>query len=606
MATVIVTFIITTRFYVCKMDADYIGRRRIHDLSQREKRWSMNSQRLEEIVAELMKPISDVRRSFDTDLSALLEEYLTEAGLHALEASERDEREEEHAEDDTVAPNFVELALLLQHSASVYGRKVDFLYQHVLNVSDSLHNSTLEATGGPSGAGEEPATPGGKRRRRASAAEAGGGFEPVALEAAPGARRPPPGLRPPPTLPRVYVELEPRQLAAADVPLVDYAGEPVGLLADFHAAWRLRGGLLVDGLEPCLEPCHPAASLRPAPLADLQAAIDAAAPPSPPPCSTPLPRSRSPSAPPPAAAPPAEDPPPPELPPEESPPVDPPPADPPCPDLPPVELKKERKRKCETKIEDIGPVKLYLSKELRRHLRTACEFSLAPEWIANIVEMRKRHVLSARRRLEMHEPRPPSEDFHGFDSTDVGGFTGWSAEEGRQAREGAGQGAGAGPGARDDSDDDGFFEQSSLGDSDGSRGDDAPLNHSLTSADSVSSWQAAVVARAAAGEARAPDVRRLGARLLRRLRACGGRAPFTALLAAAARGPHHVSGLFLAALFMANAGNVEVIQGPPLSLNSFSLQLLSTDTQQYCAAVAADGHVAASSSAAPAALPPPR
>lgn len=44
----------------------------------------MNSQRLEEIVAELMKPISDVRRSFDTDLSAVSEavgvSYCVETG----------------------------------------------------------------------------------------------------------------------------------------------------------------------------------------------------------------------------------------------------------------------------------------------------------------------------------------------------------------------------------------------------------------------------------------------------------------------------------------------------------------------------------------------
>uniref|UniRef100_A0A2A4JN53 Condensin II complex subunit H2 N-terminal domain-containing protein n=1 Tax=Heliothis virescens TaxID=7102 RepID=A0A2A4JN53_HELVI len=111
------------------MDADYIENQRDQLLSRREKRWSMNSQRLEEIVAELMRPISDVRRSFDTDLSALLEEYLTEAGLRALDAGE------DASPADAVAPNFAELALLLQQSANIYGRKVDFLYQHVLDVN---------------------------------------------------------------------------------------------------------------------------------------------------------------------------------------------------------------------------------------------------------------------------------------------------------------------------------------------------------------------------------------------------------------------------------------------------------------------------------------
>ncbi|CAH2235294.1 jg24588 [Pararge aegeria aegeria] len=147
------------------MDDDPTGRPR--SISQRDNRWSMNSQRLEAIVAELMKPISDVRRSFDTDLSArdalvtrhtfymvivvanyklpsrslyaslgpqLLEEYLTEAGLRALAAEE--------AGAAAAMPNFAELALLLQQSASIYSRKVDCLYQHVLSVSDSLQHST--------------------------------------------------------------------------------------------------------------------------------------------------------------------------------------------------------------------------------------------------------------------------------------------------------------------------------------------------------------------------------------------------------------------------------------------------------------------------------
>lgn len=70
----------------------------------------------------------------------LLEEYLTEAGLHALDAEEEGGGA---GAGGTAVPNFAELALLLQQSASIYGRKVDFLYQHVLSVSDSLHNSSL-------------------------------------------------------------------------------------------------------------------------------------------------------------------------------------------------------------------------------------------------------------------------------------------------------------------------------------------------------------------------------------------------------------------------------------------------------------------------------
>lgn len=67
----------------------------------------------------------------------MLEEYLTEAGLHALDA--------EAGETPTEAPpvNFSELALLLQQSAHIYGRKVNVLYQSVINVRDAIHNSTM-------------------------------------------------------------------------------------------------------------------------------------------------------------------------------------------------------------------------------------------------------------------------------------------------------------------------------------------------------------------------------------------------------------------------------------------------------------------------------
>ncbi|KAM3960067.1 uncharacterized protein ACR2FA_005867 [Aphomia sociella] len=562
MATVVVTFIITTRFYVCKMDADYKERRRDHELSRREKRWSMNSQRLEEIVAELMKPISDVRRSFDTDLSALLEEYLTEAGLHALEAGEEDD---DAGELGSAAPNFAELALLLQHSASLYGRKVDCLYQHVLSVSDSLLNSTQEANA----TSEEPATPGGKRKRRASgaaaaaaAAAAGGGFAAVELEHSAAARREPAAPRPPPTLPRVYVELEPRQVTDADAPLRDYAGEPIGLLGDFHVAWRLRAGLLLDELRDAAAAGGPAP--RPIPLAELQAAIEAAAPPLPPPpphrCSTPLRRDDSPPSAP-VTPHPAE--------PEKSVTVE---------SAPPV--KRERKRRSDVKLDDIVAVKLYLSEELRKRLRTVQEFTVAPEWIAGVVENRKRHVLAERRKLEMHEPRSPN--------SVCTGFPGWSSAEATQAADALRTSPRAGDA---DSDDDGFFEQSSLGESDASRVDDSPLTRSSPpSTEAAAEWQAGVLRRAAAGAARALDVRRLGARVLRSLPDAGCE-PFPRVLAAAARCHADVAGLFLATLFLANAGNVEVVPGAPLSLNSFSLRLLSTDARGYCAAAAADGHL---------------
>lgn len=38
----------------------------------------------------------------------------------------------------------------------------------------------------------------------------------------------------------------------------------------------------------------------------------------------------------------------------------------------------------------------------------------------------------------------------------------------------------------------------------------------------------------------------------------------------------------------ANAGNVQVVEGPPLEGSAFSLRLLSTDERLYSAAAAAD------------------
>lgn len=159
---------------------------------------------------------------------------MTEAGLHALEAGEREDNEEEGLPVNGV-PNFAELALVLQHSACVYGRKVDFLYQHVLSVSDSLQHSTQDDA--PPDQLSHDDSHVAKRRRRASAAS--GDFVLIDLEPCPGASREP-DARVPPTLARHYVELEPRPTALWERPLVDYRGEPIGLPADFYVTWRLQ------------------------------------------------------------------------------------------------------------------------------------------------------------------------------------------------------------------------------------------------------------------------------------------------------------------------------------------------------------------------------
>lgn len=99
-----------------------------------------------------------------------------------------------------------------------------------------------EGTSGPSGGdADAPQTPASnKRRRRASAGLTGGAFAEIEVQECAGARREAGGARPPPTLPRMYIELEPRVLTAADAPLHDYAGEPIGLLTDYHVTWRLQ------------------------------------------------------------------------------------------------------------------------------------------------------------------------------------------------------------------------------------------------------------------------------------------------------------------------------------------------------------------------------
>lgn len=85
---------------------------------------------------------------------------------------------------------------------------------------------------------DETHTPsGGRRKRKASVS---GDFDYIALETCGAARRDAGPSRPPPTLPRMYVELEPRVVSSHDHQLTDYLGEPIGLLADFNVSWRLR------------------------------------------------------------------------------------------------------------------------------------------------------------------------------------------------------------------------------------------------------------------------------------------------------------------------------------------------------------------------------
>lgn len=541
----------------------------------------MNSQRLEEIVAELMKPISsDGRRSFDTDLSTLLEEYLTEAGLHALEAEDESPGGGAGSAGAAVAvaPNFAEIALLLQQSANIYGRKVDFLYKHVLSVSDSLLQSTQELNNESAAslpAAEEAQTPSRRRKRRLSAGDAVQDFAPIALEECPGAARDVEAPRPPPTLPRMYAELLPRAPHPADLPLLDYAAENIGLLSDFQVTWRLHEGLLVDELEGgCMRGRD---SLRPISLLELQAAIEAAAPPLPP---SPVHPPSPPHSPARASSPLAASTPLPMLP---APPLD-------ATQATAVTVKRERKRCSNVKVDDIfnGSVNIVFGKDLMRKLKEVREFTVDKRWIKRVVHKRKRHILSERRRLAdeleeepggTHEGRPPDK-----------GFTGWSGAEAavsyaelRSWRDRD----------RDDTDsDDGFFEQSSGGSSVQS-GEPDPLGPSPGAAPAAAeaeAWKTSILRRAAAAEARPPlDVHALGARVLRALDAHEhAPRPLPLLLRDHVRHKPDVSHVLLATLFLANAGNVEIVQGPPLSLDSCGVRLLSRDMRRFKLAATED------------------
>ncbi|KAL4721573.1 hypothetical protein ACJJTC_000152 [Scirpophaga incertulas] len=55
----------------------------------------------------------------------------------------------------------------------------------------------------------------------------------------------------------------------------------------------------------------------------------------------------------------------------------------------------------------------------------------------------------------------------------------------------------------------------------------------------------------------------------------GGAVPCAALYAEAASDPSDLPGLFLATLFLANSENVEIVPGAPLSVDSFSVRLLT-------------------------------
>eukprot|EP00946_MAST-07B_sp_MAST-7B-sp1_P000475 g475.t1 len=81
--------------------------------------------------SHLLKPIRDLAENFSIDLAAELEDYLEE--LEGIEISFHDE-----ASDATRTLNFAEAALLIRGSSLIYSKKVDYLYELVFKVLDTV------------------------------------------------------------------------------------------------------------------------------------------------------------------------------------------------------------------------------------------------------------------------------------------------------------------------------------------------------------------------------------------------------------------------------------------------------------------------------------
>ena len=84
--------------------------------------------------AELLKPIKDLTVNWSVPLAKYLEDYYEE--LHDLQIN---------LDGHETKVNFAEAALFLQGTASVYSKKVEFLWQNVLKMLDLLASKKVKA-----------------------------------------------------------------------------------------------------------------------------------------------------------------------------------------------------------------------------------------------------------------------------------------------------------------------------------------------------------------------------------------------------------------------------------------------------------------------------
>lgn len=85
----------------------------------------------------LIEPIRDLAASWDIDISDSLEHYLNELDRISFSSDANGEK-----------VNFAEAALLIQGSAAVYGKKVEYLYQLVMESLDYLSSQATEQSKG--------------------------------------------------------------------------------------------------------------------------------------------------------------------------------------------------------------------------------------------------------------------------------------------------------------------------------------------------------------------------------------------------------------------------------------------------------------------------
>ncbi|XP_076040071.1 condensin-2 complex subunit H2-like isoform X2 [Oratosquilla oratoria] len=96
----------------------------------------MSTQELDARFAVFLNPIRDLTKNWEVDIAKYLEEYLEElADLHIT-----------FDEGETLM-NFAEAAMLIQGSATVYSKKVEFLWQMVLQMLDLLSSKRSITSG---------------------------------------------------------------------------------------------------------------------------------------------------------------------------------------------------------------------------------------------------------------------------------------------------------------------------------------------------------------------------------------------------------------------------------------------------------------------------